>query len=104
MKVFCGFSKIKRQGFKPVVSLRSKAKCLSGLKVRESIKQYPKPVVALGVFDGLHSAHRHILSNTGQFAREIKGTSVVVTFYPHPQKKESLYSLKQRIRLSLIHI
>lgn len=32
-------------------------------------------------------------------ARSIKGTSVVLTFWPHPQKEESLYSLEHRLRL-----
>jgi riboflavin kinase/FMN adenylyltransferase len=32
-------------------------------------------------------------------AHGIKGTSMVVTFWPHPQEEESLYSLKHRLRL-----
>ena len=58
-----------------------------------------RPVVALGVFDGLHLGHRNILQAVVKKANLIKGTSLVLTFFPHPQGKESLYSLKHRLRL-----
>ena len=63
------------------------------------IGPFSKPVVALGVFDGLHLGHRNILQATVKKARQLKGTSLVLTFFPHPQGKESLYSLKHRLML-----
>lgn len=56
-------------------------------------------MVAMGVFDGVHRGHRQVLKSAVEKARETGGKSVVVTFYPHPQKQESLYSLEHRLRL-----
>jgi riboflavin kinase/FMN adenylyltransferase len=72
------------------------------MKVIFGLKRFNKairPVVTLGVFDGLHRGHLKIISHAVRTARRIKGKSVVVTFYPHPQSQKSLYSLKHRIRL-----
>lgn len=66
---------------------------------QDRLKKYHKPVVALGVFDGVHRAHRLILQEAASYARKIKGTSIAVTFSPHPQRKESLYSLEHRLKL-----
>ena len=63
------------------------------------IKRIPGALVALGVFDGVHRAHREILKYAVKEARRIKGKSVAVTFWPHPQKEASLYSLAHRLRL-----
>ncbi|MFQ5596798.1 MAG: bifunctional riboflavin kinase/FAD synthetase [Nitrospiria bacterium] len=52
-----------------------------------NIKPIPKyPVVAIGNFDGLHLGHQAILSETTKRAREKEGTSVALTFEPHPIK------------------
>jgi riboflavin kinase/FMN adenylyltransferase len=44
-----------------------------------------KPVVTIGIFDGVHSGHKYILSSLMKKAREVKGKSVVVTLWPHPR-------------------
>ncbi|MDD5196203.1 MAG: riboflavin biosynthesis protein RibF [Candidatus Omnitrophica bacterium] len=64
-----------------------------------NIGKIKKPVVALGVFDGVHRGHRRILKAAAHKAHTIGGTSVVLTFCPHPQKQASLYSLEHRLRL-----
>lgn len=63
------------------------------------IRKCRKAVVTLGVFDGVHCAHRVILKEVVKCARRIKGESLVITFWPHPQKEGSLYSLEHRLRL-----
>jgi riboflavin kinase/FMN adenylyltransferase len=45
---------------------------------------YPKPVLALGNFDGVHLGHQAIFRRVVTRASEIGGTSMVFTFEPHP--------------------
>jgi len=65
----------------------------------DKIKKFKKPVVALGVFDGVHIGHQRILQAVVDKVRRIKGTSVVVTFWPDPHRENSIYSLEHRLRL-----
>jgi len=43
-------------------------------------------VITIGNFDGVHNGHRALLQNTIEKARAINGTSVAITFEPHPIK------------------
>ncbi len=63
------------------------------------IRKYAGAAVALGVFDGLHRGHRDILQAALRLARQAKVASIALTFFPHPQKEPSLYSLEHRLRL-----
>lgn len=56
--------------------------------LHEDIKKFkvPDPVVTVGIFDGVHRGHRYILSKLREAARELKGQSVVLSFWPHPRK------------------
>lgn len=53
----------------------------------------------MGVFDGVHRGHVHILGETVKKARAIGGTGIALTFWPHPQKEDSIYCLPHRLRL-----
>jgi riboflavin kinase/FMN adenylyltransferase len=64
-----------------------------------------RPVATLGVFDGVHRGHLVILQQTIDWAREIQGTSVVITFDRHPdtvlraRPDENITSLEHRLAL-----
>lgn len=55
--------------------------------------------VAIGIFDGMHLGHQFIIKNLVRFAKRAKSKSVVITFFPHPAKEESLLSLGHRLKL-----
>ena len=44
-----------------------------------------KPVLTIGVFDGVHKGHISILTRLKKLAEEKDGESVVLTFWPHPR-------------------
>lgn len=48
--------------------------------------RWPRPVAALGNFDGVHLGHQEILARVCRQAVERGGTPVVVTFDPHPPR------------------
>ena len=52
-------------------------------ELRES---YPNTVITIGNFDGLHLGHQKIIQTVLRDSQDIRGTSMVVTFDPHPMK------------------
>ena len=59
------------------------------LKVTRGLSDYcPRtyPVATIGNFDGHHLGHRALLQTVVETARKAQGTSLVLTFDPHPVK------------------
>mgnify|MGYP000154676120 CR=1 FL=1 len=58
------------------------------MKIINDLKQIPVPfsnaVVTIGNFDGVHVGHQALFHQVIDKARELEGTSVVITFEPHP--------------------
>jgi riboflavin kinase/FMN adenylyltransferase len=59
-------------------------KIIRGLEVLS--KSYPNTILTIGNFDGVHLGHQKILSEVTKKAKEVKGTSMAITFEPHPMR------------------
>ncbi len=59
---------------------------LSQVQTSNSIENLniDKPIVTIGSFDGVHRGHREVLRQLTDYARQTGGSSVVITFWPHP--------------------
>lgn len=77
---------------------------LTGLR---ALKHPPRrSVVTVGMFDGVHIAHQHLILAAVRAATRVRGTSVVITFDPDPQQvldphhaQFPLMPLEERVRL-----
>jgi len=79
------------------------------MKVYYATKRLPhmnKPMVAIGVFDGVHKGHQKLLNKLVESARRKKKKAVVITFTPHPYKilhaykiPPMLFSLPHRLKI-----
>jgi len=47
-------------------------------------RQFPHPCVTIGNFDGVHLGHQMLFSEVVQSACRSQGTSIAITFNPHP--------------------
>jgi riboflavin kinase/FMN adenylyltransferase len=59
------------------------------MKVYYNINEFKRlsnAVVTIGTFDGVHKGHQKILNRLVQLAREKKGETLVLTFWPHPRQ------------------
>lgn len=67
--------------------------------------RFRRPVATVGVFDGLHRGHRHVLEHLKGLARRLAGESVVLTFATHPlaviagAPPRQILSVPHRLRL-----
>ncbi|MBI4654260.1 MAG: bifunctional riboflavin kinase/FAD synthetase [Nitrospirae bacterium] len=72
----------------------------------ENVERLPYPILTIGNFDGVHLGHQTIFQMIIKKAKEKNGTSVVLTFEPHPIKviapdksPKLITSFKERRRL-----
>lgn len=52
----------------------------------DPVPRWPRPVVALGNFDGVHRGHQALVAAITDAASQRSGTPVVLTFDPHPSR------------------
>jgi riboflavin kinase/FMN adenylyltransferase len=49
------------------------------------LPSFQKAVITIGSFDGVHLGHQTILKQLVDTAKNIGGSSIVITFFPHPK-------------------
>ncbi len=57
------------------------------MKVHSDFSKFKaqRPVITIGMFDGVHTGHRVLLKRLTDKAKAVGGESVVITFWPHPR-------------------
>ena len=58
------------------------------MKIYNHIDDFVKisnAVVTIGTFDGVHIGHQKIIARLLEVARQKKGETVILTFFPHPR-------------------
>lgn len=50
------------------------------------VVDFDNPVATVGTFDGVHVGHAAVISELNEIAHQKQGTSVVLTFDPHPRQ------------------
>ena len=73
-----------------VIEEKNLIHCVGVMELYRDLKDIPSPfqraVVTIGNFDGVHLGHQLLFREVVERARQSDGTSVVVTFNPHPLK------------------
>jgi len=76
--------------FIQIIRTRLKKRDLNFMAITCTLSSLPEniknPVATIGNFDGVHWAHQAIFKKVMERARELNGTSVIITFEPHPIK------------------
>ena len=46
---------------------------------------FDNPIITMGTFDGVHQGHVQLFNKMKEEAKRVQGTSIVITFDPHPR-------------------
>ncbi len=46
--------------------------------------EFSYPVIAIGIFDGVHKGHQELIKKLIVCAKKRHGQAIVLTFHPHP--------------------
>ena len=52
----------------------------------ETLPVFPRAVITIGTFDGVHTGHQQIITQLKDEALQIRGQSILITFDPHPRR------------------
>jgi riboflavin kinase / FMN adenylyltransferase len=52
----------------------------------QELPEFKNAVITIGSFDGVHLGHQKILQQVVSEAKKINGTSVLISFFPHPKQ------------------
>jgi riboflavin kinase/FMN adenylyltransferase len=58
------------------------------VKVYRNIEEFENKqnaIVTTGTFDGVHFGHQKIITRLKEVAQQVKGETVIITFFPHPR-------------------
>lgn len=69
------------------------------MEIHHGIPLHPiaHPIVTMGTFDGVHLGHQKLIEQMVKDAKEKNGSSVLITFHPHP--KQVLYPDTEPIKM-----
>ena len=58
------------------------------MKIWNNISEFRavRPVVTIGIFDGVHTGHHYLIAKLREKADILQGETVVITLWPHPRE------------------
>lgn len=51
-----------------------------------TLPKFDNPIITMGTFDGVHQGHVQLFNKMKEEAKRVQGTSIVITFNPHPRQ------------------